>query len=88
MMIETVQNGYVQKAMPDFEALLKLIESQEKGQIREQEFTNIRDIQARQDKRDAQRTNRIMRDQLSRRWSRYATVDKTCNALSHYNLRF
>ncbi len=88
MMIETVRQGYVQKAMPDFDALLKLIEDQEKGQIREQEFTITRDIQARQDKRDAQRTNRNMQDQLSRRWSRHATADNTCSALSLFNLRF
>ena len=88
MMIETVQQGYVQKAIPDFEALLKLIEDREKGQIREQEFTNIREIQARQDKRDAQRTNRNMQNQLSRRWSQHATVDNTCSALSLFNLRF
>jgi len=88
MMIETVQQGYVQKAMPDFEALLKLIEGQEEGQIREQEFTSIREIQARQDKRDAQRTKRTIQDQLSRRWSRHATVDNTSSALSLFNLRF
>ena len=88
MMIETVQQGYVQKAIPDFEALLKLIEDREKGQIREQEFTNIREIQARQDKRDAQRTNRNMQNQLSRRWSQHATVDNTRSALSLFNLRF
>ena len=88
MMIETVQHGRMQTAMPDFDALLKLIEGQENGQVRDQEITSIREIQARQDKRDAQQTNRNMQDQLNRRWSRYATVDNTRSALSLFNLRF
>jgi hypothetical protein len=88
MMIEAIQHGHMQAAVPDFDALLKLIEGQENGQIRDQEITKIREIQARQDKRDAQRTKRDMQDQLSRRWLRHATVDNTCSALSLFNLRF
>jgi len=88
MMNETVQPACVQGAMPDFEALIKLTQDYEKGQVRGSEFAKNREIQLRQDKRDAQRTRRILRDQLSRRWARHTTIDNSCRVLSPYNLRF
>jgi hypothetical protein len=88
MMNETVQHGRAQGAMPDFEELMKLTLDCEKGQVREQEILKNREIQLRQDKRDAQRTKRIVRDQLSCRWARHTTIDNSCRVLSLYNLRF
>ncbi len=88
MMPETVQRGYAQDAMPDFEALIALTEDREKEPTREQEIMKNREIQLRQDKRDAQRTRRIVQEQLSRRWARYTTIDNSCRVLSLYNLRF
>ena len=87
MMIETVQQGYLHKAMPDFEALMKLTEDRENVQICEQEIANIRKI-LRENRRDAELKRRIFRGRLNRRWSRHATVDDTCSALSLFNLRF
>ena len=88
MMTETVQRGCAQVAVPNFEELMKLTEDREQGRIREQEIMKNREIQLRQDKRDAQRTRRIVRDQLSRRWARHTTIDNSCRVLSAYNLRF
>jgi hypothetical protein len=67
MMTETVQRGYAQDAMPMFEALMKLTEDREKEQTREHEIMKKREIQLWHDRRDAQRTRRIVRDQLIRR---------------------
>ena len=88
MMTETVQRGCPQDALPNFEALMKLTEDHEQAQIREQEIMKNREIQSRQDKRDAQRTRQIIQEQLSRRWAQNTTVDNSCRALSFFNLRF
>ena len=88
MMNESVQHGCAQGAMPDFEALMKLTEDREKEQTREHEFMKKREIQLWHDRRDAQRTRRIVRDQLNRRWARHTTVNNSCNVLSLYKLRF
>ncbi len=88
MMTETVQRACAQVAVPNFEELMKLTEDREQGQTREQEIMKNREIQLRQDKRDAQRTRRIVRDQVSRRWARHATIDNYCRVLPPYNLRF
>ncbi|MCH9006173.1 MAG: hypothetical protein IH838_12910 [Proteobacteria bacterium] len=88
MMTETVQRGCAQDAVPNLEELMKLTEDREKEQIREQEFMKNREIQLWHDRRDAQRTRRIVRDQLIRRWARHTTVNNSCNVLSLYKLRF
>ena len=88
MMTETVQHGCTQVAVPNFEELMKLTEDREQGQIREQEIMKNREIQLRQDKRDAQRTRRIVRDQLGRRRLRHTTIDNYCRVRPPYNLRF
>ena len=77
MMNEMVQNGCVQNVMPDFEELMKLTEDGSKEKIREQEITNIREIHSRQDKRDTQRTNRIVQRRLGRQWSWLMNLDET-----------
>ena len=88
MMPETVQRGYAQDAIPDFEALIALTEDREKEPTREQEIMKKREIQLWHDRRDAQRTRRIMHDQLKRRWARRTTGDNSWRVLSLYNLRF
>lgn len=88
MMNQTVQHGCAQVAVPNFEELMKLTEDNDQGQIREQEIMKNREIQLRQDKRDAQRTRRIVRDQLSRRWAQRTTIDNSCRVMSPYSLRF
>lgn len=88
MMTETVQRGCAQDAVPNLEDLMKLTEDREKEQIREQEFMKNREIQLWHDRRDAQRTKQIVRDQLIRRWTRHTTIDNSCRVLSLYNLRF
>lgn len=88
MMTETVQRGCAQDAVPNLEDLMKLTEDREKEQIREQEFIKNREIQLWHDRRDAQRTKQIVRDQLIRRWTRHTTIDNSCRVLSLYNLRF
>ena len=77
MMNEMVQNGCVQNVMPDFEELMKLTEDGSKEKIREQEITNIREIHSRQDKRDTQRTKRIVQRRLGRQWSWLKNLDET-----------
>ena len=88
MMTETVKRGCAQDAVPNFDELKKLTEDREKEQTREQEFMKNREIQLWHDRRDAQRTKQILRDQLIRRWTRHTTIDNSCSALSLYNLRF
>ena len=88
MMTETVQRGCAQDAVPNLEELMKLTEDREKEQIREQELMKNREIQLWHDRRDAQRTKQIVRDQLIRRWTRHTTIDNSCRVLSLYNLRF
>ena len=88
MMTETVQRGCAQDAVPNLEDLMKLTEDREKEQIREQEFMKNREIQLWHDRRDAQRTKQIVRDQLIRRWTRHTTIDNSCRVLFLYNLRF
>jgi len=88
MMTETVQHGCTQVAVPNFEELMKLTEDCEQGQIREQEIMKNREIQLRQDKRDAQRRKQIVRDQLNRRWARHTTINNTCRELPLFKLRF
>lgn len=88
MMTETVQGGCAQDAVPNFEALMKLTGDREKEQTREHEIMKKREIQLWHDRRDAQRTRRIVRDQLKSRWARHTTVNNSCDVLSLYNLRF
>ncbi len=77
MMNQIVQDGCVQNAMPDLEQLIKLTEDGSKGKILEQEITNIREIHSRQDKRDTQRTKRIVQRHLGRQWSWLMNLDET-----------
>ena len=94
MMTKTVQGGCAQDAAPNLEALIGLTEdrakeqTREPGQTCEQEIMKNREIQLWHDRRDAQRTKQIVRDQLIRRWTRHTTVDNSCRVLSLYNLRF
>ena len=77
MMNEAVQHRCVQSAMPNFEKLIKLTEDGSKEKIREQEITSIREIHSRQDKRDTQRTKRIVQRRLGRQWSWLMNLDET-----------
>ena len=84
----SVQHGRAQDAVPNSEALMKLTGDREKEQTGEHEIMKKREIQLWHDRRDAQRTRRIVRDQLNRRWARHTTVNNSCNVLSLYKLRF
>ncbi len=88
MMNETVKHGCVQKAMPDFEKLIKLTDDDSKGKIREPEFTKIREIQSRQDKRDPQRTKQSVRGPISRRRSRRIRHGDTLGSPSFFTWRY
>ena len=87
MRTETVQRGCAQDVVPNFEELMTLTEDREQGPILEQEITRNREIQSRQDKRDAQRTKRSVQDPLSRRWSRCLNLDESFRALFHFTWR-
>ncbi len=87
MMNRSVQHECVQDAMPDFEELMKLTEDCTKEQVREQEITKIREIDTRQDKRDADRTKRFVQGPLSRRWLRRLNLDETYRAPSLFTWR-
>ena len=87
MMNRSVQHEYVQDAMPDFEELMNLTEDCTKEQAREQEIAKIREIHSRQDKRDAERTNRFVGGRLSRRRSRRINLDEICRAPSLFTWR-
>ena len=65
MMNESVQHGYVQDAMPDFQVMKSFIEDDGRGQPQDREIANIREI-CRENKRDAKLRKRILRDRLSR----------------------
>ncbi len=87
MMIESIQHGCVQDAMPDFEELMKLTEDGTKELVREQEITKIREIHSRQDKRDVERTKRFVQGPLSCRWSRRMNLDETYRTPSLFTWR-
>jgi hypothetical protein len=87
MMNESVQQGCAQDAMPDLEELKKLTEDCSKGQLREQEITQIREIHSREDKWDADSRKRIVQGPLSRRWSRPMNLDETYRAPSLFTWR-
>ncbi len=87
MMTKSVQHGCVQDAMPDFEELKKSTEDCSQGQVRGQEITKNREIRPRQDKRDPERTKRIVQGPLSRRWWRRLNLDETFRAPSHFTWR-
>ncbi len=87
MMNQIVQNGCVQNVMPDFEELMKLTEDGSKEKIREQEITNIREIHSRQDKRDTQRTKRIVQRRLGRQLSWLMNLDETYRMPSLFTWR-
>ena len=87
MMNEMVQNGCVQNVMPDFEELMKLTEDGSKEKIREQEITNIREFHSRQDKRDTQRTKRIVQRHLGRQLSWLMNLDETYRMPSLFTWR-
>ncbi len=87
MMNETVQRGCAQDAMPDFEELKKLTEDRTKGQVREQEITEIREIHSRENKRDPERTKRFVKGPLSHRWSRRMNLDEAYRAPSLFTWR-
>ena len=77
MMNRSVQYGYAQDAMPDFEELKKSTEDCRKGQVREQESTENREMRSQEDKRDPKWTKRFVHGPLSRRWSRRMDLDET-----------
>ncbi len=77
MMIETVQHGCVQDAVPDFEVMKKLMEDDSEVKICEQEITEIREIHSREDKRDPKLRKRFVQGPLRRRWSRHMNLDET-----------
>ena len=87
MMNRSVQHGCVQDAMPDFEELMKLTEDCTKEQVREQEITRIREIQARENKGDPERTKRFVQGPLSHRWSRRMNLDEAYRAPSLFTWR-
>ncbi len=74
-MIETVQRGYVQDAMPDIEVMKKFMEDDGKLGICEQEISELREI-LRENKRDAESRKRILRGGLSRRRARHMNLDE------------
>lgn len=88
MMTETVQTRCAPDAMPDFELIKKFMEDDSKGKNRRHESTKIREINAREEKRDPQLRKRNLQDSLSGRWSRREKRDNTYRVLSLFNLRF
>lgn len=52
MMNESLQHGYVQDAMPDFEVMKSFMEDDGRGQPQDRDITNIREIHLREEERD------------------------------------
>ena len=76
-MIETVQLGCVQDAMPDFEVMKNLMEDDSEIKICEQEIIEIQEIHSREDERDPKLRKRFVRGPLRRPWSRHMNLDET-----------
>ena len=74
-------------AMAGVEEPKKLPEDCSRGQVRGQEFTEIRENPSRKDKRNAKRTRRLVQGPLSRRWSRRMNRDEACRAPSLFTWR-
>lgn len=87
-MIETVQLGYVQDAMPNFEVMKKLMEDDSEVKICEQEIIEIREIHSREDERDSKLRKRHVRGPLRRPWSRHMNLDETYRMPSLFTLRY
>ncbi len=87
MMIETVLNGPVQDAMPDFEVMKKFMEDDGKVGIFEQAIPEIREIHSREDKRDPALRKRCVRGPLNHRWSRLMNLDETHRSPSLFTWR-
>jgi hypothetical protein len=88
MMIETVQHGYVQDAMPDSEVMKKFMGDDGKVGICEQEIPEIREIHSREDKRDPALRKRSVRGPINHRWSRYTNLDETYRMPSLFTWRY
>ncbi len=86
-MIETVQHGCVQDAVPDFEVMKKLIEDDNEIKICEQEISEIREIHSREDKPDLASRKRCVRGPINHRWSPYMNLDKTYRMPSLFTWR-
>ena len=60
-MIETVQRGSIQDAIPDFQVMKKFMEDESDLKIREQEIIGTLEIDSREDKRDEDLRKRFVR---------------------------
>ncbi len=87
-MIETAQHSYVRDAMPDFEAMKKLMEDDGRVEICEQEIPEIREIHSREIKRDPELRKRFVRGPLRRQWSRHMNLDETYRMPSLFTWRY
>jgi hypothetical protein len=88
MMIETVQHGYVQDAMPDFEVMKKFMEDDSEITICEQEIPEIREIHSREDKRDPVLRKRGVRGPINHRWLRHMNLNETYRMPSLFTWRY
>ncbi len=88
MMIETVQHGSVQDAMPDFAVIKKFMENDGRGKPRDREIANIRVIHPREKKRDPALAKRLVRGPFHHRWSRYMNLDETYRMPSLFTWRY
>ncbi len=86
-MIEMVQHGSIQDAMPDFEVMKKFMEDDSEVKDCEQEFTEIREIHSRENKCDPELRKRFDQGPLSRRWSRRMNLDETYRMPSLFTWR-
>jgi cobalamin-dependent methionine synthase I len=76
VMIETVQRGYVQDAMPDIEVMKKFMEDDGKLGICEQEISELREIRSREGKRDPELRKPSVRGPIRHRRSRRKNLDE------------
>ncbi len=87
MMNESVQHGYVQNAMSDFEVMKSFMEDDGRGQLQDREIANIREIHPRVEERDPALRKRILRGRLGRRWLRHMNLDETYRTPSLFTWR-
>ncbi len=88
MMNRSVQHGYEQQVLPDFEELMKLTEDGTKEQVREQGITKFLENHSQQDKRGPERTKRFESSRLNRQWWQRMNLDETYRAPSLFTWRY
>ncbi len=87
MMNGSVQNQYVQDAMPDFEVIKSFMEDDGRGQLQDPDIANIREIHPRGEERDPAFRKRFARGPFNHQWPRHMNLDETYRTPSLFTWR-